>query len=680
MRHFWKLVIIVLLLAGCATAEPTATPTPPATATPVPTATSLPTDTPVPTATPTPAPLKPNEIFDLVSPSVAFIDTEAGSGSGVLVDGGYVVTNAHVVWPFHEVRVVFSDGAEFPEAPVANMDLMGDLAVIGPLDTDLPALELVDGEDLIIGNDVYLIGYPGEVEEFPQPTISRGLISRMREWEPIGMSYFQTDAAIAGGQSGGVLVSEMGEVVGISGFTFAESEFGLVASAADIAPRVEGLIAGEDVDGFGDIWSGLDDPKERHSVTLLNDWDSELFVLEQEVGTKVEIDVETWFDYAIFVTDVVGNYVASADDVVRGDEHLSFEIELDVPYFVEVVHSDTWNSAAILRSNVPLRKFNDPQDGAPRMTYGDSLAGSIDFPGDIDVYRIEMSKGDIVNVKMESVLVDSMVAINLMRGQGFEDFPSDDDSGGGIFGLDAELSFEAPQTGLYGILVFDSSGYDVGGYYISINEHYEGAPTPVVVQPTPTPIYTDMGNMALYQSEHSPEFSIQYPVDWTEENGKSRLRLYCAQEAETCLLEPKETALLMIIEQQLSDLGFGTLSQEQYVALNTRIIEANETGVEIKGLDKVTNSQGYELDVVQVGLDEIGLNMWLIIHVHDTVAFKATFVYVDLSSLTEEESAALDSSTLELLEEMRSRRFPLDKEAMQSIVDYSIESFDILDD
>ena len=674
MKHIITFLFFIILLAGCATAEPTIIPTPPPTATPVP------TNTPVPTATPTPAPLKPNEIFNLVSPSIAFIENEAGSGSGVLVDGGYVVTNAHVVWPFNEVRVVFSDGTEFPEAPVVNIDLMGDLAVIGPLDIDLSSLELVDGEDLIIGNDVYLIGYPGEVEEFPQPTISRGLISRMREWEPIGMSYFQTDAAIAGGQSGGVLVSEMGEVVGISGFTFADAEFGLVASAADIAPRVEGLIAGEDVDGFGDIWSGLDEPKERYSVTLLNEWDSELFVLEQEVGTEVEIDVETNFDYAIFVTDIVGNYVASADDVVRGDEQLSFEIELDVPYFVEVVHSDTWNSAAVLRSNVPLRKFNDPQDGAPRVTYGDSLAGSIDFPGDIDVYRIEMSKGDIVNIKMESVLVDSMVAINLMRGQGFEDFPSDDDSGGGIFGLDAELTFEAPQTGLYGILVFDSSGYDVGGYYISVNKPYEGAPTPVVVQPTPTPIYTDIGNMALYQSEHSPEFSIQYPEDWTEENGNSRLHAYCAKEASICFVDTSETALLVLIEERISDLGLGTLTQEQYVALNTRIIEANAAELEISGLDKVTNSQGYELDVMQVGIEEFGLNMWLILHVHDNVAFKATYIWVDLGSLMGEDSAALDSATLELLEEIRARRFPLDKETMQSIVDYSIESFDILDD
>ncbi len=83
---------------------------------------------------------------------------------------------------------------------------------------------------------------------------------------------------------------------------------------------------------------------------------------------------------------------------------------------------------------------------------------------------------------------------------------------------------------------------------------------------------------------------------------------------------------------------------------------------------------------MQVGIEEFGLNMWLILHVHDNVAFKATYVWVDLGSLIGEDNAALGSETLELLEEMRARRFPLDKEAVQSIVDYSIESFDILDD
>ncbi len=98
---------------------------------------------------------------------------------------------------------------------VLHWDLKGDLAVIGPLESDITPLTLFNGEHLTVGQEVFLIGYPGEAEEFPQPALARGIVSRLREWKPIHMTYFQTDALIAGGQSGGVLVSERGDVIGI---------------------------------------------------------------------------------------------------------------------------------------------------------------------------------------------------------------------------------------------------------------------------------------------------------------------------------------------------------------------------------------------------------------------------------------------------------------------------------
>ena len=295
------------------TPRPTATPTPKPTATPTPnprptaTPTPPPTPTPEPTPTPTPAPLSASQIFTQVSPAVAFIETSAFSGSGVLIQGGYVVTNAHVVWPFEKARVVFPDGSEFPDAPVLSWDFMGDLAVIGPVDTEIAPLELVNGEGLIIGSDVLLIGYPGEAEKFPQPTISRGLLSRYREWEAIGMTYFQTDAPVAGGQSGGVLVSEEGEVIGITGLFFTEAQFGLVASAADVLLRVEGLIAGEDVAGLGDRRLPQEGGMLQEDVTLDHGLDHRVYVLNEPEGTDVNIRVEGANDAGFTLIDVFGN-------------------------------------------------------------------------------------------------------------------------------------------------------------------------------------------------------------------------------------------------------------------------------------------------------------------------------------------------------------------------------------
>ena len=240
-----------------------------------------PTPTPVPTtaAVPMPGPLTPDQIFSGVSPSIAFIETLAGTGSGVLIEGGYVVTSAHVVWPFDTARVVFPDGSEFLDAPVKGWDLMADVAVVGPVGASQAPLELVDGRSQGIGSDTFLIGYPGEVEAFPQPALTRGLVSRTRRSAATGLSYFQTDSAIAVGQSGGALVSNQGEVIGISGFWFTEAAFAVAAVSADIAPRVQKIIAGEDPSGLGDRRVPLVGGSERHEITLGNYWDQRAYVI-----------------------------------------------------------------------------------------------------------------------------------------------------------------------------------------------------------------------------------------------------------------------------------------------------------------------------------------------------------------------------------------------------------------
>ena len=96
-----------------------------------------------------------------------------------------MLTAAHVVWPYQSVRVVFPNGTEIWDAPVIGADLFGDLALIdvsGVANVPAP-VEIGDGEAIPLGRPVYLVGYPGESEAFPQPTITEGILSRTREWE-----------------------------------------------------------------------------------------------------------------------------------------------------------------------------------------------------------------------------------------------------------------------------------------------------------------------------------------------------------------------------------------------------------------------------------------------------------------------------------------------------------------
>src|SRR5262245_40346941 len=62
-----------------------------------------------PSRRPAEAALSPSQIYAQVAPAIAYVDSPAAHGSGVLIGGGYVITNVHVVWPFARVRVVFPD-------------------------------------------------------------------------------------------------------------------------------------------------------------------------------------------------------------------------------------------------------------------------------------------------------------------------------------------------------------------------------------------------------------------------------------------------------------------------------------------------------------------------------------------------------------------------------------------
>ena len=130
------------------------------------------------------ASLTPAEVFAAVSPSVVFIEVPGNSGSGVLLSNGYVVTNAHIVGHYPTVRL-FTSAGELAEVPVYAKDWSTDLALIGPLpfdelDGEIPAVDLGSSATVAIGDDVYLIGYPGEVESQPVPAMTSGILSRRR--------------------------------------------------------------------------------------------------------------------------------------------------------------------------------------------------------------------------------------------------------------------------------------------------------------------------------------------------------------------------------------------------------------------------------------------------------------------------------------------------------------------
>ena len=418
--------------------------------------------------------MHPSEIYAKVSPSIAFIRTTSSSGSGILIEGGYVVTNAHVVWPYNSAHVVLPDGSQHSEVPVVGWDHLVDLAVLGPINGGTHWLELVDGEKLPIGADVFLIGYPGEVESSPQPTITRGVISRFREWDAVGVTYFQTDASIAGGQSGGALVSDGGHVVGISGFSFTEADFALAASSADTSPRIRQLIAGQNSSELGQRRVLTGRGPRQHRVTLNNFWDQETFVIDQPAGTVVDVKVTGDEDLVLRVYDLFGNEVLSVHENDSGTKSGSVTIEYAEPHFLVVWQGSEEPGQLTVDSSHSLTPLVDPDDGRI-LEIGQPTYGNIDFVGDADHFLLTLTEGETVEVVTKSYVFDPFLLISY-RGADNDEIIIDDDSGGGFLGRDSRILYRAPHTGRFFVVVNEPpSPSTQGGYVLTVSTMNEDA-------------------------------------------------------------------------------------------------------------------------------------------------------------------------------------------------------------
>ena len=139
-------------------------------------------------------------------------------GSGFFIDKNTLITNFHCV-----------DGADAIQLKIAGKDdiIKGakvvkaseefDLAVIRTKQ-DFPYLKIDSLGKEKVGSKIYAIGNPRGLEG----TISDGILSGKRDNE--GVEFLQITAPISPGNSGGPVLNEKGEVIGVSTFTFRNSQ------------------------------------------------------------------------------------------------------------------------------------------------------------------------------------------------------------------------------------------------------------------------------------------------------------------------------------------------------------------------------------------------------------------------------------------------------------------------
>jgi serine protease Do len=143
-------------------------------------------------------------------------------GSGFVIDaeGGYVITNAHLVGDGRDIVVRLADRREF-EATVVGADPLSDIALLKIEASGLQAVKVGDPAKLRPGEWVAAIGSPFGLER----SITAGIVSAVGRTLPEEsfVPFIQTDVAVNPGNSGGPLFNLRGEVVGVNSVIYSDT-------------------------------------------------------------------------------------------------------------------------------------------------------------------------------------------------------------------------------------------------------------------------------------------------------------------------------------------------------------------------------------------------------------------------------------------------------------------------
>ncbi|MEK6827504.1 MAG: trypsin-like peptidase domain-containing protein [Nanoarchaeota archaeon] len=162
-----------------------------------------------------------SDIFANAVKSVVVIVTNTGQGSGfVIANGGYIVTNAHVIEGATAAVAITYDGQQHRISKVGENSLM-DIALLKMDSSNYNPLELGNSDNVVQSERVIAIGN-AEGTGF---SVTQGSVSNIHKAGENGLNiYIQIDAALNPGNSGGPLVDANGKVIGMNTFKIANTE------------------------------------------------------------------------------------------------------------------------------------------------------------------------------------------------------------------------------------------------------------------------------------------------------------------------------------------------------------------------------------------------------------------------------------------------------------------------
>ena len=137
----------------------------------------------------------------------------ASSGSGFFVSSsGHIITNHHVIDGCNNIKVNFS--GDQIEGKILAIDKVNDLAIVKSNISPLKVYP-VSSEDVSLLEDIIIAGYPLGKKVSSSIKTSKGSITALAGYGD-NFSEFQTDAALNQGNSGGPIINQKGNVVGVA--------------------------------------------------------------------------------------------------------------------------------------------------------------------------------------------------------------------------------------------------------------------------------------------------------------------------------------------------------------------------------------------------------------------------------------------------------------------------------
>ena len=231
--------------------------------------------------------------------SVFVVYSGASLGSGFAIGENCVITNAHVIADPNNIAIVTYDGTEYAASPLGiNED--EDIAVLVIENATFPYLMMADLSAVKIGDDIYTIGAPKGMAY----TLTKGTFSA-KERIIREKSYIQIDAAINEGNSGGPLLNDSGEVLGMNTLKMTDSEgIGLSIPTDRIENYLKSL--GIETDEKGNIPDAVQPP--NIVAPADNQFNADKNVEQHE---KCDLPTVTYVAIGIAAASLLGNIILS---------------------------------------------------------------------------------------------------------------------------------------------------------------------------------------------------------------------------------------------------------------------------------------------------------------------------------------------------------------------------------